>query len=415
MFISRYKLRRRVYTPALTGSESSLFVILQSIVLLVISGLFIAAFLLHARGNKLWKPVSALFVLSVLPFLLGGILPYGIQVTQSEVVVNDPIYVEIIVRNPFPLPVWYPGADWIMLDAVPTGAPEGSESGVAVEAAGQTMGRTIVMPWGSSVVHSRRFLRNETGGIDIRLKLKEGTRTESKTIEVMDDPVVFDEIILNRNVNQLPFFGFLLENRDTRAITAINVELDGQTLPWNFGVDRLNPVESGEGVGSNVFIAWYDPQLRDKTGSYPIAERTYELKFHIRYEDGYTRTRTKECTAVNYGTISTISIFDHVNFFDESLFSVNDGGVLSLSLRNNWQTDESQSIQHIEIYLNGTQLASVDEYLPLGTYWSFSSSVPFELDTEKMYRVSVRARSRNELTWSDKLIPCEAFIADITS
>ncbi len=405
-----------MYPAAWTSSESIYFVMLQTIVFLVISGLLVVAFILKARGNRLWKPVLALFVLSVLPFLLGGTLPYEIQVTQSEVVMNDPIEVEIVVRNPYPVPVWYPGADWIMLDTVSAGAPEGSESGAAVDASGQTIGRALVMPWGSSVVHSRRFLRNETGGIDIRLKLKEGVRTvtKSKTIEVEDDPVVFDEIILNRNANQLPYFGFHLENRDTRAITAINMELDGQVLPWNFGVDRLNPVEPGEGMGSTVFIAWFDPELGDYTGFYPLAGRVYELKFHIRYMDGYTRTRTKECTGVNYGAISTISIFDHVSFFDESLFAVDDGGQFSLSLRNNWQPDEAQSIQHIEIYINGTEIASVDEYLPLGKYWSFSASVPFELDTEKMYEISLRARSVNELSWSSKVIPCEAYITDTT-
>ena len=75
-----------------------------------------------------------MFVLCVMPFILGQVLPVEIQVDETKIIVNEPIVVEIVVKNPYPLPVWYFGCEWISLEVYPSDVPRPENESYAVSA-----------------------------------------------------------------------------------------------------------------------------------------------------------------------------------------------------------------------------------------------------------------------------------------
>ncbi len=142
--------------------------------ILTITGLLIATLLLKGRENKLWKITLTLFIISVLPFLLGQTLPVDIRVGDSNTFIDEPIVAEVVLTNPYPIPVWYFGCEWISLELYSSGTPlpENEEYAVTAVASGK-IGSGLIMPWRESIIYSRSFTVEDAGLYDILLRMKE--------------------------------------------------------------------------------------------------------------------------------------------------------------------------------------------------------------------------------------------------
>ncbi len=174
-----------VYTAAWTGAESIVFSALQSLVTLILILLMVSTYTLYLRKSRYFKPVAILFIICISPFLLGKLLVYEIQVeNEQDIVVNDPFRVNTVVKNPYPIPVWYEGYKSMVLAAYPVGEPDPLH--IASDTAGMLTGRGILMPFDSKIVGTRTFRHNETGTLEILLILEDqaGTVEKKKTIEV---------------------------------------------------------------------------------------------------------------------------------------------------------------------------------------------------------------------------------------
>lgn len=76
-----------MYTAVWTGAESIIFVTLQSIVFLILFSLLLSAYVLYVKKSRYWKTVAVLFIIAVMPFLLGRTLDYSIQVENEQKII----------------------------------------------------------------------------------------------------------------------------------------------------------------------------------------------------------------------------------------------------------------------------------------------------------------------------------------
>lgn len=126
-----------------------------------------------------------MFIISVLPFLLGQILPVEIKVDETNTFINKPIYAEVILKNPYPIPVWYSGCEWISLEVYPSGSTRPDNETFAVtKVAGGKLGSGLILPWKESIIYSRRFLIEDTGSFNIFLRMKEEARIIERTMTI---------------------------------------------------------------------------------------------------------------------------------------------------------------------------------------------------------------------------------------
>ena len=189
----KLKVGRRMTIASIIGSKNALFLQLQGVVILTITALLITTLILRGRENRLWKVTLCLFVICILPFILGQILPVEIKVDESKTIVNEPFDVEVTIKNPYPIPVWYYGCEWIYLDKYPSGTFKAQDEDFAVNTvAGGKLGSGIILPWRDYTIYSRRFIHNETEKIDIVLmmKVEAGIIEKSRTIDVIDKNVI---------------------------------------------------------------------------------------------------------------------------------------------------------------------------------------------------------------------------------
>ena len=405
-----------MYGGAFTGSESSLFITIQNVVIMTWSILLFYTISLHSKGNKLWiAPASLLAVLSLF-LTLGSTCTYEVWLDSDEFIVDDPIEVSVVVRNPWPLPVWYTGYDTCRI----TGAPVNTStenSMIAWVRSTTPLSRHIIPPFGIHVVRIQRITPHEPGVYEIKAQLKAYLRDIEtvKTVLVEEDPILVEEIRWNRNGNQLPYFTFDLTNLSDKNITALNVEIDEMILPWSFGVTRRTPIEPSGYGGGTVFTVWQDLDEDDLTGKYPQKGFRYPVKIQVRYEDNRTKTRTYEIIGEDLGSINTIIGSSELHFHDASLFTTEEGGRISLCLRNNWQTDKNQMITGLDIYVDSKKVVDSGQWYSFGEYWVVSDTFWKQVKAGNQYNVTLVARSfAGEVSKTTKFVTCEPFILEIT-
>ena len=403
-----------VFTEAFIGSESSLFVAIQYIVIVSWSILLIITVSLHSKGNKLWGvPASLLLILSLF-LTLGTTCTYEIWLDNNEFIVDNPIEVSVVVRNPWPLPVWYAGYDTSRI----TGAlvnTSSENSMIAWVASKTSMSRQILPPFGVHVIRTQRLTPNDPGFYEITAQI-EAYRTDIvtvKTVLVEVDPLFIEEIVWNRNGKNLPYLSFVLTNLADVSITNLNVEIDGMTLPWSFGVTRNTPIEPSGIGGGTVFTVWQDLDEDDLVGKYPLKGFRYPVRIKVMYDDNRTRLRKYEIIGEDLGGINSIIGSNDLHFQDTSLFTTKEGGRISLSLRNNWQRDKNQMITGLDIYVDSKKVVDSGQWYSFGEYWVASNTFWMLVVEGQLYNVTLLARSfEGEVSKTTKFVTCEPFILE---
>lgn len=109
-----------------------------------------------------------------------------IRVDDSNTFINEPIDVEVVLKNPYPIPVWYFGCEWISLELYPNGTsiPENEDIAVTTVASGK-IGSGLILPWGESIIYSRRFTVEDTGSYDVYLRMKEEATIIEKSLKLI--------------------------------------------------------------------------------------------------------------------------------------------------------------------------------------------------------------------------------------
>lgn len=401
----------KVYNSAVTGSESYFFIWMQRIYIIVVIGLGFAAFRMHFSGRRNWWVPAIPFALLILPFALQTTLVYEIRVNQTDIIVGEPIGVDIVLRNPTPFWVWNSGYRGLMVNAVPVGTPQKWTEAIGYSAS-SPLERGPVRPFEERVILRRQVTHNETGPLELRLVIGEGVviTNKTKTVEVALDPFVVDKVQVNPNGVELPFLRFSVSNQGVNDIVQLNVVVDNNIMPWGFGVDRDNHLAAGDSESFKVSTLWYDPTQEELVGFTPQHGFPYKVTVKAKYEDGVTRTRIIDIVADKHRYLTMLGA-DQVQVGDSSLLSTEDYTTLAFRVENGWTQDENLRLSRIDVYLNSSKIMDVDKKVSFGGELAVSSILEEPMETGGKYNMTIVAYSTSgEMTKSTEYLRCEPYI-----
>ena len=404
-------VERMVFINAFVSCSSPIYTWLVLAYIFVIIGLGSAALRRHALGKKnWWIPVIPL-ILIILPVALQTTLVYEIRVNQTDIIVNEPIEVDVVLRNPTPFWIWSNGYRGLSLFAIPEGTHRGSSEAIGYSASAP-LERGLVKPFEERIIGRRKVTHNETGPLKLGIVVGNGKEVvnTTRTILVGLDPFLVDQVQLNPNGAKLPFMMFEVTNQGECAIVQLNAKVDNNIIPWSFGVDHDNRLGVEEKTSFKVYTQWYDPTQKEIVGFTPQQGFPYKVTVKARYEDGETRTRTIDVIADQHSYLTTIGV-DTVQVGDTSLLTTKDYSTLAFSIENGWTDEENLRLSKIHVYLNSSRVMVVDKWVPFGGELAVSSILEDKLETGDVYNVTIVSLSTTgEISKNTEFIRCEPYI-----
>jgi hypothetical protein len=215
------------------------------------------------------------------------------------------------------------------------------------------------------------------------------------------DLVVFSSGKIRQSLSDpYPSLRFGISNLGEKEVIGVRVKVNGELLPYSFGVSKQSPLAPSVAMHWNRYIAWHDPKTGKIAGYTPNDGDEYTIEVTIKYDDYSIKTFTSTCLfEIDKGyAISTLVGFDKLIMKEPDLLSYGSGsgGSLCFWLRNEWYEDGSKEVERLEVYVDGVLIWCENLTIKGGRYFAVLIDVPFDIVQEKKYDVSLIAYSADD-------------------
>ena len=191
-----------------------------------------------------------------------------------------------------------------------------------------------------------------------------------------------------------PRLFFEISNKGSLEVTAVRASINDIDLPYTFGVSEEHPLKSNRTEEYRGYTAWYQPG-GGVGGFIPDDGELYDVNIFLEDENGFVQVFEKSDKYIDkkFGSIASVVGFSSIHFRDVDLLSRNGNGSLSLRFRNEWYIGSPQTVERLEVLVGDKVVWSEDVSIRFGNYFVVLIDVPFEIEPEMFYDVTLIAYS----------------------
>ena len=185
-----------------------------------------------------------------------------------------------------------------------------------------------------------------------------------------------------------------LRNDDQREITKLRARINDVDLPYTFNVSADNPILPSRAAEFHRYTAWYLPGGGFE-GYVPRDGQRYKLTLTIGFSDGAVETLTKyeRFNERNIGSMRTIGGFEMLFYEDADLLTSQDGSSLSIWLRNEWYTGDSQRVNRLRLLVDEEEVWDESIGIRFSEYYAVTVYTPTMFEAGRYHDVTLVAYS----------------------